>query len=571
MSSSTTRLTRRRPGARRRPLLAGIAASLAAMVVLAGCASDAGDDGGDGANPTGAETSAEAGEAVDGGEVIWAVETEPTTLNGQVNGQNKAKLLLRNLFDSYLFKNADGTYDPWLAESYAYSDDETELTLVLQDGITFSDGEVLDAEAVVANIEQLQVEGYSAQAAFSLRSVEAVTAVDELTVLFELAQPDAFLLDFLASLNGAPISPSSIENAADLLAGGADVAGVGPFVFSSYTAGQDLVLERREDYAWAPAFAGRQGPAHLDQVTYRFLPEASTRTGALSAGQVDLIDGVPSVDVPLFADSDEFSYDRVLNNGLPYTYYFNIADTPLSDPAVREAFQIGFDLDAVLQGVHHGQVERAWAPVSPVSPFYDPAFEGAIEVDVDRANELLDDAGWSERDADGIRVRDGETLTLRAVAASPFLRDNRELLGQAISAELRSNVGIDFQFQAVDLGTAQDAATAGDYEVFDNSRGDADSGQPLVYLYSTGGLIARGNFENAELDDLLTRGSQTNDLDERIDLYAQAQQIIAEEFYTTPIYVPQDNVAARSTLHGVEFDEAGGVIWSAYNIWTEDE
>ena len=93
-------------------------------------------------------------------------------------------------------------------------------------------------------------------------------------------------------------------------------------MLESYTAGQDLVLVQRGDYDWAPEAAAHDGAAHLDSVTFRFLGEASTRTGALTSGQVDAIDGVQSIDVPLFDDSPDFTYDRVLNNGLAYGYYF---------------------------------------------------------------------------------------------------------------------------------------------------------------------------------------------------------------------------------------------------------
>lgn len=556
-----------RPLPRQRRAVAGALLAVAALGLSACGSGESGSTtsaGGDSA-----ETESDAGAPVAGGDLVWALETEPLTLNAQANSQNKAKVLLRNVFDSYLYKNADGSYDPWLAESYAYDEAETQLTLVLREGVTFSDGDVLDSAAVLANVEQLRTEGYSAQAAFSLRNVTDVQAPDDRTVVFTLSQPDAFLLDFLASLNGAPISPTSIGSAANLAAGGTDVAGTGPFVLESYTAGQDAVLTQRADYDWAPEAAEHDGAAHLDSVTFRFLGEASTRTGALTSGQVDAIDGVQSIDVPLFADSADFTYDRVQNNGLAYGYYFNVSQPPFDDVRVRQAFIKGVDLDAVLQGVHHGEVDRAWSPVSPVSPFIDESIAPTFETDVDAANDLLDQAGWTERDAEGFRTKDGVRLTVQDYAASPYLRDNRELLGQAVAASLKENVGIDFQFLPVDVGTATEKADANAYQLFDNSRGDADSGQPLIYLYTQGGQIDRGHFNDAALDDLLFRAAATNDVAARTDLYAQAQQHIAENAYSLPVYVPQDNVAAKAGVHGIALDEAGGVLWSAYDVWKE--
>ncbi|WP_281862138.1 ABC transporter substrate-binding protein [Salana multivorans] len=557
--------------------LGGLALLTAATLVLGACGSGTGSAGAGASDDPSAATSSSAGSEspsagtpVEGGDLVWALETEPLTLNAQTSGQNKAKVLLRNLFDSYLYKNADGTYDPWLAESYAYDADQTELTLVLRDGVTFSDGDQLDAAAVVANLTHARdTEGYSSAAVFALRNVTGISASDERTVVIELGEPDAFLLDYLASLNGAPVSPTSLETAGNLAAGGLDVAGAGPFVLESYTPGQDVVLTSRADYDWAPEAADHSGPAYLDTVTFRFLGEAATRTGALTAGQVDLIDGVQSVDVPLFEDSADFTYQRVLNNGLPFGYYFNVSQPPLDDIRVRQAFIAGVDLDAVLQGVHHGQVERALAPVSSVSPFVDPTVADAYATDVDAANALLDEAGWTERDADGYRVKDGQRLTIIDYAAAPYLRDNRELLGQAISANLKDNVGIDFQFLPVDAGTASEKADANEYGIFDNSRGDADSGQPLIFLYGTDATLARGKYNDAALDELLARGAATNDVAERTEIYHEAQQHIATNAYSLPIYVPQDSVATLVGVHGVRIDEAGGVLGSAYDIWKE--
>lgn len=554
---------------RRRGVSFGAFAAATALLLTA-CAGGNGSADTSTSASDAATTAAEA-EPVAGGSLVWAVETEPLTLNAQVNGQNKAKVILRNVFDSYLFKNADGSYDPWLAESYTYNDAETELTLVLKDGITFSDGDPLDSAAVVANFEQFRVEGYSSAATFSLRNVTAVTAPDAKTVVFTLSAPDAFFLDYLSSLNASPISPTTIASAgAELPTGGPAVAGTGPFVIESYTPGQDVKLTKRADYDWAPPAAEHEGAAYLDELTFRFLTEASTRTGALTSGQVDVIDGVQSVDVPLFEDSEEFSYGRALNNGLPYTYYFNVSQAPLDDIKVREAFIKGVDLDAVLEGVHHGEVDRALAPVSSISPFFDDSLAGAYETDVDAANALLDEAGWTERDADGYRTKDGARLTVLSVAAAPYLRDNRELLGQAISANLKENVGIDFQFQAVDAGTAQEAAKANAYNNFDNSRGDSDSGQPLIFLYRTDAQLARGKFNDPALDALLDQAAATNDVAARTELYLQAQQLIVENSYSLPLYVPQDTFAAADGIEGVTVDDAAGVIWSAYNIWKDN-
>src|SRR5690606_39966081 len=100
---------------------------------------------------------------------------------------------------------------------------------------------------------------------------------------------------------------------------------------------------------------------------------------------------------------------------------------------------------------------RAWSIVGKASPFYDSSLEKSYGGNVAKANELLDAAGWTERDAEGYRVKDGKRLTVREVASAPFVRDRRDILAQAIQAQVKQNAGIDFQVRIVDQGSAQKA------------------------------------------------------------------------------------------------------------------
>lgn len=104
---------------------------------------------------------AEDAKPVNGGTLTWGVETEPATLNPQLNGQDKTKLLLRNAYESLLARTADGGYVPWLATGYSISEDGKTYTFKLRDDVTFTDGQKFDAQAVVANFEKLKDPAYS--------------------------------------------------------------------------------------------------------------------------------------------------------------------------------------------------------------------------------------------------------------------------------------------------------------------------------------------------------------------------------------------------------------------------
>lgn len=509
-----------------------------------------------------------------GGTLYWAIETKLQTVNPHRNGQDKATPILRNAFSSYLFRTEAGEYQPWLASAFDIADGGKTVTLTLRDGVTFSDGAPLDADAVVANFDKITSEGYLSSIPGGLRFVESYTKVDAKTVQFTLSQPDTLFFLYLSATGSSPLSPASLALDQTVLeSGGPELAGVGPFVIESFTPNTELGYAKRADYAWAPeALATESGAAYLDKVIYRTFPEGSTRTGALQQNQVQISSDIQPLDVSVFDGVDGFSYQRSHVAGLPYSLYFNVSKAPLDDIKVREAFIRGFDLDAILTSIYSGAFDRAQAPVSVRGPFAVPNVLAGYTTDIDAANALLDEAGWSERNADGIRVKDGATLTIRAVSGAPFVRESRDQLNIAIGAALKQNVGIDYQFQIEDLGTESERSKANDYEVFDNSYGGADPASGLDLLYSSDpsrGFIARGKFNDATVDSLLDAGRFSTDLEARKKAYTELQQYVTSQFYVLPLYQTQDNLAATAAVQGITIDGASGQPFGAYTIWLQ--
>ncbi|MDA0638165.1 ABC transporter substrate-binding protein [Nonomuraea sp. MCN248] len=500
--------------------------------------------------------------------LTWAVETQPVTLNPQLWSQNKARLLVFNQFDALLSKSADGTFQPWLARAWTVSDDGLTYTLDLRDDVTFHDGTAFDAAAVKANLDQFQVPGYNpAVAAIQLRAYDRAEVVAPHRIKITLKEPDALFPDFLASPLAGQVSPKSLKNARDLKFGGPDLVGTGPFILDRYVQGQEIHYRRNPGYAWPPAGAAHQGPAHLSEITYRFLPEAAVRVGALTSGQVQVIEGVPATEVALIAKDPDLTLQTSLNSGTAYAYYFNTSHAPFDDRRVREAFREAVDVDAVLRSVYQGTATRAWSVVGSGSPFYDASLEKSYGGDAAKANALLDAAGWKERDAEGYRVKDGKRLTVREVAAAPFVRDRRDILGQAIQAQVKQNAGIDFQVRIVDQGSAQQAVDDDAYEVFGNSRGDSDAGAALNLILPSDGAINRTRFADPEVDTWLAAASATADQAERKELYARVQRVVvADSAIVFPLYVPADQIAAHRSVQGLGFDPASGTPASAYDV-----
>ncbi|GAA4945374.1 ABC transporter substrate-binding protein [Actinoplanes utahensis] len=518
---------------------------------------------------SGTTGAADAGQPVSGGSLTWAIETEPITFNPHQYAQAKARLLVWNSFEALLTHDAQGGYVPWLATGYEVSPDGKTYTFKLRTDVTFSDGTKFDAAAVKANVDQFQVEGYNPQVlAVQLRNLASVEVADASTVVFKLTQPDVLLLDFLSSPQGAQVSPKSLKEARNLKAGGPELAGTGPFILDRYTAGQEVHFTRNPAYNWAPATAGHSGPAYLDEVTYRFLKESSVRVGALTSGQVQVIEGVPATDEALITANKQLTLGRGLNSGSAFSYYFNTAHAPFDDIRVRRAFREAVDVDAVLTGVYRGSATRAWSVIGPTSPFYDKTLEKTYGGDAAEANRLLDEAGWSARDAEGFRTKDGKRLTVRLVQSAPFIRDRRDVLAQAVQAQVKQSAGIDLTVTVADQGTAAKALADGAYEVFENSRADTDAGAALSLLLTSTGSINRTGFKDAGLDRLLQDGQASTDQAKRLAAYQQVQKlVITDQALILPLYAPADQIAFGNTVGGVGFEPTAGVPGSAYNVW----
>ncbi|NTJ36320.1 ABC transporter substrate-binding protein [Agrobacterium rhizogenes] len=509
-----------------------------------------------------------------GGSLIWGVETEPTTLNPHLNGQAKAKLILRNAYESLLARSPDGGYVPWLARSYAVSPDGKTYTFHLRDDVTFSDGEKLDAAAVALNFTRLKEPTYSGSiSAGHVSHVSEAVAVDPYTVALKLKDVYSPFLDGASSIE--ILSPRSFSSS-QLKAGGPEIAGTGPFILDRYVKGQEIRFLRNSKYNWAPANAGHQGPAYLDEVVYRFLPESAVRTGALASGQVHVIEGISGNDAALFRNDPDFTYQSALNTGTPYTLYLNTQIGPTVDVKVRKAVLAAVDVERIVQSVYRGERKRAWGILTPAdTDFYDGSIERSYGFDAKLANELLDEAGWTTKDAEGFRTRDGKRLTIEIIQSQATLRDQRDILLEAIQAQARQNAGIDLAVRYVDAGTYANRQKDGQYGIIPNSTTTQENGVTLYFHYlprDKGGSINYSRTTAPDISAWLSEAASTLDAQKRFDIYAKLQRFaLLEQALGLPLYVPDDQIAAAVQVTGVGFRPFKRLPENAYDIWLDQQ
>lgn len=534
--------------------LATLALAATLAIAAAGCSADAGDD---------TDASDEDLTPIAGGTLrVGENGDEPPLLDPHQLSTTNTTTLLRPIFDTLVWQEADGTFTGLLAESWTVSDDGLDYTFDLREGVTFHDGSPWNAEGLKANFEHiLDPATKSPLAASYIAPYESSDVVDDTTLVVHLSTPYSSFINVLAQTYLSIVSPKQIAEAPETIA--TAPIGSGPFRFVKWTKGESLELTRNDDYAWAPEGAKNQGTAYLDGITFSFTAEDAVRYNGVAAGDFDVIEWTPPQQVAQAEKNPELRSSTTLRPGHPFSLWLNSRRAPFDDIAVRQAFVAAIDRQDIVETVSFDQWEVADGYVTPVTPDHS---ENATSIthDVDRADELLDEAGWSERDGDGYRTKDGERLTVHVPNAGVVAQTTQIL--ELVQAQAKE-IGIELKIELVSTQEAADRSAAGDYDV---SAGiwTTNTADVLWIQYSSKNITTperRGqnqSFTNdAELDALLDQARQTTDESERASLYEQAQSRVVELAPAVPLYVRPDLVTSRTSVHGVTFESAYGALW----------
>jgi peptide/nickel transport system substrate-binding protein len=536
---------------------------LGAVVSLAGCNQS---------NSAQAAQQNASAKPVSGGSLTWGVTTEPACFDPHRSSQQNASWVIRNYVDSLIYKQRDGSYSPWLAKSWSVSDDGKTYTFNLRDDVHFTDGTPFDAQAVKANFDYIIANvATTASSAALLAHLDRVEVVSPSVVHIVLKQADSTLLASLSSVGLGFISPKALASNHDLCAGGPGIVGTGPFVFSAYQRGQSATFTRNADYRWAPTAAQHQGPAWLDKVVYRFLPEASVRTGALSSGQVDLIEGVQPTDASVFDHVAGFQFFTGPSAATTsFTLNVNYTVWPTNDVRVRRALRDGFDVDGIVKSIYLGTVGRAWSNIGPDNPDYAKSLQGSWGNKIAEANHLLDEAGWTARDSDGFRTKDGKRLTVEVGYPQPYVRDSRDVLIHAIQSALRQNVGLDLHLRFTTAGEFENQKLTGRWSAYPNTENASDAAFELWDNLGDAGFLYRAvPSRDAVLAGKINEARKLPVGESRRKLLAEIQQYAVDQAYVVPLYTPQYHLAAKANVHGVGFEPSLDGPSNAYELWID--
>ncbi|WP_134321850.1 ABC transporter substrate-binding protein [Cumulibacter soli] len=322
------------------------------------------------------------------------------------------------VYDRLLYEEVDGTIAPMLATDFSAAEDGSAFTLTLREGLTFSDGEPFDGDAVKFNLDRARAEGSTL--ASELAQVENVEVVDEHTVTLHLSGGVGPIPATLAARSGIMVSPA----AADSGQLDSQPVGIGAYTVTNYVPGDKTEYEATPDY-WDP------DAQRVATMTFHVMTDDQTRLNALKSGELDGAE-IPADQVDVLADD---GFVPLVQSSARYTYFLlNAAKEPFDDPEVRTAINLAIDREGISQGLYGGYCTPQIHPFAEGSAGYSDKIGNGLDAlpyDPEQAMTLLEDAGVTD---------------LKFTIGAPNIASNTKL-AEAIQEQL-ADVGIDAEVES---------------------------------------------------------------------------------------------------------------------------
>ena len=506
-----------------------------------------------------------------GGTLKVAVALDTGSLDLHAITHTNAQWLGRLLFDNLVYLDEQGRPAPWLARSWEISEDGLTYTFHLRDDVTFSDGERFNAEALRVNLEHMRDPATkSPLAAAYIAPYEEGRVIDDYTFEARLREPYAAFLDVLAQSWLAIYSPKAIRESAARL--NEAPVGSGPFVLESYQRQQGIRLVRRADYAWAPPVIGHVGPAYLERIQIDFVPEALIRYSALASGEYHLTLDAPPQNAAALRGNPALVFDKRIRKGNPSrTITFNTEKFPFEDARVRRAIALAVDREGLVRLSGFGEFAPKADFLAVNTRHYDPAFRRLLAHDPEQAERLLDEAGWSERDADGIRLRDGRRLSAEILLADGFVSTTDIV---AIQSDLQK-IGVELKIVALPLQQIVERRTANDYQALVTGVWHTNTPDGLYIQYHSNEIISPqrigqnlSRLRDPQLDELLAKARNCLQPSVCQPLYSQAQERLTELVPAVPVYENYSLVGASRAVKGLIFDTSHNTLLFTH-VWLD--
>lgn len=452
------------------------------------------------------------------------------------------------LYETLVNITEDG-YEPCLAESWEISGDGRIYTFKIRQGVTFSDGQVCDANAIKANFDAI-IENKDRHTWLEMMNLLVdVSAPDDETFVIELSQPYYPMLTELGVTRPfAMISPNAMKEGSTK--DGVDAyIGTGPYVLTDFVTDEYAVFEANEDY-W-----GRQ--PRIRKITVKVIPDNQTRVLALEKGEIDLIFGKNMIDadaVNKYLDSEEFQV-ALSDPTSTRQIVLNTANGVLRDKAVRQALQHATNRQAISDGVFYGLEKPADTLFASTVPYCDIDLK-PYGYDTALAESMLEEAGWT-MGSGGLREKDGQTMAMSLLYNSDSVTE--KTIAEYLQSEY-GKLGIKLDIKGEEEQSYRDNMKAGNFDMvfnicwgtpYDPQSSLAAMRQPVYGDYAA----QLGLEDKKEIDQAITNILVSTDEAKRQELYTFVLTRLHEDAVYIPLTYECNKAISTSALKGVGFTQ----------------
>jgi peptide/nickel transport system substrate-binding protein len=517
----------------------------AALLLMAGCGS-----GGDGFADAVANTPAKPAY----GDVF--VEPLLGNISGlipQLTTDVYSSQVASQIYNGLIGMDGHARFVPELAESWKYSDDCRDITFKLRKGVKWHDGQPFSAADVLFTHAMLVHPKTPTARRDDYAAVEKIDAPDPHTIRVRYKTAYARgLMSWATPILPAHLLRPYMEQGKlrEAPQNWNKPVGTGPYRFEELKSGEKIVLKANPDYF--------EGKPYLSRFVYRIIPSQATVFLELKANGLDsagLVRGLSALQYARQTDYPGFkkTYTKYRYASSQYTYLgLNLKDPRFADKRVRHAFAHAINRQELIDGVLLGLGREATGPYKPGTWVYTPDV-AKFPFDAARAKQLLAEAGWKQKNAEGLLVKDGKPFTFELLTNQG--NEERKKVAEIIQASLREiGVGVEIRvlewasflkeyvqkrrFDALVLGWAI-GEDPDQYSIWHSSKTGPDD-------------LNHVSFINAEVDDLLEKGRSSCRREERVKYYRRLQQILAEEQAYVFLFFRDALPVVARRVHGIE-------------------
>ena len=467
------------------------------------------------------------------------------------------------IYDGLVKTDKDLNLAPAMAQSWTYSPDCLELTFRLRRDIKWHDGYPFTAADVVFTYEAMINPKTPAPFKEGFLLVKSVDAPDPYTVRVHYDKPYARAVEtwgtsilpkhLLQSFADAGTLRESPQNSQPV--------GTGPYRFQEWKPGEKVVLVANPDYY--------EGRPYLSRIVYRVIPSQATIFLELKANGVDYVNTLTGIQYARQTEYPAFrkAYHKFRYPASDYTFLgFNLKDPRFADGRVRRAFAHAINKQELIDGVRLGLAREATGPIRPGTWAYTDKVP-RFNYDPEKAKALLAEAGWKDRDGDGV-IEDATgkpfTLTIRTNQGN----DERKKIAEIVQQRLKE-IGIQADIQLIEWAAfIKEFVKPRRFEVVVLGLGTGiDPDQFVVWHSSQRGpdQMNRTGYDNPEVDRLLEAGRMSCSQNARVQYYHRIQEILAGDLPMIFLYYRDLLPVVASRVRGVTPSPSG--IMYNFNEW----